>query len=225
MSHPCKEGYGLTETKAYSATLWSQLLHECGSSGAPEFPDNFPQQDLSTRGLVLKRLALEGLQVEGGIQKLPQRHQVSILISSGWRGCWFPANIPGGGESAQRRAGRVTGVKTACLGGPLLRGPCCGPTPNSATQPQDTEVAHSVTMETQTLKANTLWAVSTILIPATIFMKTKMPTLSTSGCHLLGTSGGWPAHTAVLLHSGRGEAVASLGANTKGRSSKSHKRV
>lgn len=62
----------ITETKASSATLWSQLLRECGSSGAPEFPDNLPQPDLSTCGLILKRLALKGLQVEGSIQKLPQ---------------------------------------------------------------------------------------------------------------------------------------------------------
>lgn len=37
---------------------------------------------------------------------------------------------------------------------------------------------------------------STFLIPGPTITKTKMPTLSTSGCHLLGTSGGWPAHLA-----------------------------
>lgn len=76
--------------------------------GSPKFLDNLPWQDLSRFGLILKCLALKGLQVEGSIQKLPQRHQVSVLVSSGWCSCWFPTNIPGGGETAEGR------TRTSC---------------------------------------------------------------------------------------------------------------
>lgn len=82
----------------------------------PEFPDNLPQQDLSRFGLILKCLALKGLQVEGSIQKLSQRHQVGILVSSGWCSCWVPANIPGGRESAKGR------TRSSCTLSPELEG-------------------------------------------------------------------------------------------------------
>lgn len=48
----------------------------------------------------LKCLALKGLEIEGSIQKLLQRHQVSVPVSCGWCSCWVSANIPGGGESS-----------------------------------------------------------------------------------------------------------------------------
>ena len=43
----------------------------------------------------LKCFALKGLEIEGSIQKLLQRHQVSVPVPCGWCSCWVPANIPG----------------------------------------------------------------------------------------------------------------------------------
>lgn len=49
----------------------------------------------------LKCLAFKSLEIEGSIQKLLQRHQVSVPVSCGWCGCWVTANIPYGPCSTQ----------------------------------------------------------------------------------------------------------------------------
>lgn len=74
----------------------------------------------------LKCFALKGLEIEGSIQKLLQRHQVSVPVPCGWCSCWVSANIPGGGEtSSWEGQGWLRGYpRTAwglCLSSPSCR--------------------------------------------------------------------------------------------------------
>ena len=74
----------------------------------------------------LKCFAFKGLEIEGSIQKLLQRHQVSVPVPRGWCSCWVSANIPGGGEiSSGEGLGWLRGYpRTAwglCLSSPGCR--------------------------------------------------------------------------------------------------------
>lgn len=95
---------------------------------------------------------------------------------------------------------RVTHMrKTACLGHLLsalwayeLSGPASGRRGAAGSM----TVRTAIMPHPRDFGSKHPFVFSTFFYPGPIFSKTKMLTLSTSGCHLLGTSGGWPAHTA-----------------------------
>lgn len=84
--------------------LRPRSLRECilpwGLTDPPQ-PQPAPWEDPGRPCPVLKCLALKGLQIEGSIQKLLQRHQVSVPVSRGRGSRWVTANIPRGGETVR----------------------------------------------------------------------------------------------------------------------------
>lgn len=63
---------------------------------------------------MLKCLALKGLQIESSIQKLLQRHQVSVPVSRGRCSRWVTAHVPRGGETV--RGGLAWPLAQGCMG-------------------------------------------------------------------------------------------------------------